>query len=75
MKLLFACIAFLAAFAWSNVNLVWTSFQFQKGYLEIDSAKVCNVDTTYVNCLQDKGLVYYSTLDTSYIVVFKPLIT
>ncbi len=75
MKFVFACILFLAVLAWSNVNLVWTSFQFQKGYLEIDSAKVCNVDTTYVNCMQDKGLVYYSTLDTSYIVIFKPLIT
>ena len=75
MKFLFACFLFLVVSAWSNVNLVWTHFQFQKGYLEIDSAKVCNVDTTYVNCMQDKGLVYYSTLDTSYIVVFNPLIT
>ena len=75
MKLLLACVVFLAALAWSSVNLVWTKFQFQKGYLEIDSAKICNVDTTYVNCTQDKGLAYYSTLDTSYIVFFNPLIT
>lgn len=75
MKFVFACILFLAVSAWSNVNLVWTNFQFERDYLEIDSSKICNVDTTYINCSLDKGLVYYSTLDTSYIVIFKPLIT
>jgi len=75
MKFLFICIALFAVSAWSNVNLVWTNFQFERDYLEIDSSKICNVDTTYINCSLDKGLVYYSTLDTSYIVIFNPLIT
>ena len=75
MKLLLACVVFLAASAWSDVNLIWTEFQFEKGYMEVDTAKICNVDTTYINCTQDKGLAYYSTLDTGYAVLFNPLIT
>lgn len=75
MKPILMCIVFLAASAWSSVNLIWTEFQFEKGYLEVDSAKICNVDTTYVNCSLDKGLAYYSTMDTSFAVLFNPLIT
>ena len=75
MKLLLACIVFLAASAWSSVNLIWTEFQFEKGYLEVDTAKICNVDTTYINCSQDRGLAYYSTMDTTFAVLFNPLIT
>ena len=68
-------IVFLAASAWSSVNLIWTEFQFEKGYLEVDTAKICNVDTTYINCSQDRGLAYYSTMDTTFAVLFNPLIT
>ena len=68
-------IVFLAASAWSSVNLIWTEFQFEKGYLEVDTAKNCNVDTTYINCSQDRGLAYYSTMDTTFAVLFNPLIT
>ena len=75
MKFVFACILFLAVLAWSSVNLIWTEFQFEKGYLEVDSAKICNVDTTYINCSQDRGLAYYSTMDTTFAVLFNPLIT
>ena len=75
MKPILMCIVFLAASAWSDVNLIWTQFQFEKGYLEVDTAKICNVDTTYVNCTQNEGLAYYSTLDTGYAVLFNPLIT
>ena len=75
MKPILMCIVFLAASAWSDVNLIWTQFQFEKGYLEVDTAKICNVDTTYINCSLDKGLAYYSTMDTSFAVLFNPLIT
>ena len=75
MKPILMCIVFLAVSAWSSVNLIWTEFQFEKGYLEVDSAKICNVDTTYINCSQDRGLAYYSTMDTSFAVLFNPLIT
>ena len=75
MKAVLACVVFLAASAWSDVNLIWTQFQFEKGYLEVDTAKICNVDTTYINCSLDKGLAYYSTMDTSFAVLFNPLIT
>jgi len=68
-------IVFLAVSAWSSVNLIWTEFQFEKGYLEVDTAKICNVDTTYINCSQDRGLAYYSTMDTTFAVLFNPLIT
>lgn len=75
MRAILCCILFLACLAWSDVNLIWTQFQFEKGYLEVDTAKICNVDTTYINCTQNKGLAYYSTLDTGYAVLFNPLIT
>ena len=41
----------------------------------LDTAKICNVDTTYINCSQDRGLAYYSTMDTTFAVLFNPLIT
>ena len=75
MKAVLACVVFLAVSAWSSVNLIWTEFQFEKGYLEVDTAKICNVDTTYINCSQDRGLAYYSTMDTTFAVLFNPLIT
>lgn len=75
MKQVFAFVIFLAVSAWSSVNLIWTEFQFEKGYLEVDTAKICNVDTTYINCSQDRGLAYYSTMDTTFAVLFNPLIT
>ena len=75
MRPILMSIVFLAASAWSSVNLIWTEFQFEKGYLEVDSAKICNVDTTYINCSQDRGLAYYSTMDTTFAVLFNPLIT
>ena len=75
MKQVFAFVVLLAASAWSSVNLIWTEFQFEKGYLEVDTAKICNVDTTYINCSQDRGLAYYSTMDTTFAVLFNPLIT
>ena len=33
------------------------------------------MDTTYINCSQDRGLAYYSTMDTTFAVLFNPLIT
>ena len=75
MRPILMSIVFLAASAWSSVNLIWTEFQFEKGYLEVDTAKNCNVDTTYINCSQDRGLAYYSTMDTTFAVLFNPLIT
>lgn len=75
MRAILCCILFLACLAWSDVNLIWTQFQFEKGYLKVDTAKICNVDTTYISCTQNKGLAYYSTLDTGYAVLFNPLIT
>ena len=75
MRPILMSIVFLAVSAWSSVNLIWTEFQFEKGYLEVDTAKICNVDTTYINCSQDRGLAYYSTMDTTFAVLFNPLIT
>ena len=40
MKQVFAFVIFLAVSAWSSVNLIWTEFQFEKGYLEVDTAKI-----------------------------------
>ena len=74
MKPILLCIVFLAASAWSNVISIWANLSFEKGYLKIDSTKICNVDTTYVNCSLEKGLAYYSTLDTNYAVFFEPFI-
>ena len=74
MKLLLVCVAFLAASAWSNIFTIDAGVSFEKGYLEIDTTKTCNVDTSYVNCSLEKGLAYYSTLDTAVAVFFMPRI-
>ena len=74
MKLLLACIVFLAASAWSNIFSIDAGISFEKGYLEIDTTKTCNVDTSYINCSLEKGLAYYSTLDTAVAVFFMPRI-
>ena len=42
--------------------------------IEIDTTKTCNVDTSYINCSLEKGLAYYSTLDTAVAVFFMPRI-
>jgi len=73
MKLVFACVAFLAALAWSSIfNTPGGGFVFEKGYLNIDTTKTCNVDTSYINCSLEKGLAYYSTLDTNFAVFAQP---
>ena len=72
MKKFLACVAFLVASAWSNPSVLGTQLQFEDGYLSIDTTKSCNVDTTYINCSLEKGLAYYSTLDTGYAVFFEP---
>ncbi len=76
MKPILLCIVFLAASAWSNLfsTSIWTGYSFEKGYLKIDTTKTCNVDTTYINCSLEKGLAYYSTLDTNFAVFFMPRI-
>ena len=74
MKFVFACFLFLATFAWSNIFSINAGIAFEKGYLEIDTTKTCNVDTTYINCSLEKGLAYYSTLDTAVAVFFVPRI-
>ena len=74
MKFVFACFLYLAAFAWSNIFSINAGIAFEKGYLEIDTTKTCNVDTTYINCSLEKGLAYYSTLDTAVAVFFVPRI-
>ena len=74
MKLLLACVTFLAAFAWSNIFSIDAGISFEKGYLDIDTTKTCNVDTSYINCSLEKGLAYYSTLDTAVAVFFMPRI-
>ncbi len=74
MKQLLACVAFLAASAWSNPSILGTQLQFEDGYLNIDATKSCNVDTTFINCSLEKGLSYYSSLDTGYAVFFEPSI-
>ena len=72
MKLLSSCIVFLAALAWSNMFNVSGGILFEKGYLNIDTTKTCNVDTSYINCSLEKGLAYYSTLDTNFAVFAQP---
>ena len=72
MKL--ACVVFLAASAWSNIFSIDAGISFEKGYLDIDTTKTCNVDTSYINCSLEKGLAYYSTLDTAVAVFFMPRI-
>lgn len=74
MKLLLACVVFLAALAWSNIFSIDAGISFENGYLNIDTTKTCNVDTSYINCSLEKGLAYYSTLDTAVAVFFMPRI-
>ena len=68
------CVLLLAVFAWSNIFSIDAGISFEKGYLEIDTTKTCNVDTSYINCSLEKGLAYYSTLDTAVAVFFMPRI-
>ena len=72
MKLLLACVVFLATSAWSVVGLWYSSLQFEKDYLNIDTVKTPDVDTMYVRSWLDFGLAYYSTLDTNCAVFSKP---
>ena len=74
MKLMLMCIVFLAALAWSNIFSIDAGISFENGYLNIDTTKTCNVDTSYINCSLEKGLAYYSTLDTAVAVFFMPRI-
>ena len=74
MKQVFAIVVFLAVSAWSNIFSIDAGISFEKGYLEIDTTKTCNVDTSYINCSLEKGLAYYSTLDTAVAVFFMPRI-
>ena len=74
MKLISICILLLAVFAWSNIFSIDAGISFEKGYLDIDTTKTCNVDTSYINCSLEKGLAYYSTLDTAVAVFFMPRI-
>ena len=74
MKLLLACVVFLAASAWSNIFSIDAGISFENGYLNIDTTKTCNVDTSYINCSLENGLAYYSTLDTAVAVFFMPRI-
>lgn len=74
MKLILICILLLAVFAWSNIFSIDAGISFEKGYLDIDTTKTCNVDTSYINCSLEKGLAYYSTLDTAVAVFFMPRI-
>lgn len=61
--------------AWAGFHSNWTLFEFEAGYLNIDSTKVCAYDSSCVNCMGGNGLVYYSTLDTDYVVIFQPYLT
>ena len=72
MKPILLCIVFLAGSAWSVVGLWYSSLQFQKDYLNIDTVKTPDVDTMYVRSWLDFGLAYYSTLDTNCAVFSKP---
>ena len=74
MKQVFAIVVFLAVSAWSNIFSIDAGISFEKGYLDIDTTKTCNVDTSYINCSLEKGLAYYSTLDTAVAVFFMPRI-
>ena len=74
MKLISICILLLAVYAWSNIFSIDAGISFEKGYLDIDTTKTCNVDTSYINCSLEKGLAYYSTLDTAVAVFFMPRI-
>jgi len=74
MKQVFAIVVFLAVSAWSNIFSIDAGISFEKGYLDIDTTKTCNVDTSYINCSLENGLAYYSTLDTAVAVFFMPRI-
>ena len=74
MRLISMCILLLVASAWSNIFSIDAGISFEKGYLDIDTTKTCNVDTSYINCSLEKGLAYYSTLDTAVAVFFMPRI-
>ena len=74
MKLISMCVLLLVASAWSNIFSIDAGISFEKGYLDIDTTKTCNVDTSYINCSLEKGLAYYSTLDTAVAVFFMPRI-
>ena len=68
------CILLFTVSSWSVFGVKWASLQFENGYLNIDTTKTCNVDTSYVNCSLEKGHAYYSTLDTDYAVFSNPRI-
>ena len=72
MRTALFCSLFFVALAWSNIFTVSGSLAFERGYLNIDTTKTCNVDTTYINCSLENGLAYYSTLDTAIAVFFQP---
>ena len=74
MKLISICILLLAALVWSNIFSIDAGISFENGYLNIDTTKTCNVDTSYINCSLENGLAYYSTLDTAVAVFFMPRI-
>ena len=74
MKLISVCVLLLAVYAWSNIFSIDAGISFEKGYLDIDTTKTCNVDTSYINCSLENGLAYYSTLDTAVAVFFMPRI-
>ena len=74
MKLISMCILLLAASVWSNIFSIDAGISFENGYLNIDTTKTCNVDTSYINCSLENGLAYYSTLDTAVAVFFMPRI-
>jgi hypothetical protein len=74
MKLISICILLLAASVWSNIFSIDAGISFENGYLNIDTTKTCNVDTSYINCSPENGLAYYSTLDTAVAVFFMPRI-
>ena len=54
MKLISMCVLLLAVFAWSNIFSIDAGISFEKGYLDIDTTKTCNVDTSYINCSLEK---------------------
>ena len=72
MRTALFCSLFFVALAWSNIFTVSGSLAFERGYLNIDTTKTCNVDTTYISCSMEDGLAYYSTLDTAFAVFFLP---
>lgn len=55
MRTALFCSLFFVALAWSNIFTVSGSLAFEKGYLNIDTTKTCNVDTTYINCSLESG--------------------